>query len=43
MSSTPTVGAGLGLQEEPAVTLQPMLCPRTLRVMAALLPEVDDL
>ena len=43
MSSTPTVGSGLGLQEEPAVTLQPMLCPRTLRVMAALLPEVDDL
>ncbi|MDZ7812213.1 MAG: hypothetical protein U5L74_03455 [Ideonella sp.] len=26
-----------------ALTLQPMLCPRTLRVMAALLPEVDDL
>ncbi|WP_396269977.1 hypothetical protein [Ideonella sp.] len=43
MSGSPTVGAGLGHQEEPAITLLPMLCPRTLRVMAALLPEVDDL
>jgi hypothetical protein len=43
MSSSPRWDAGLGLHEEPTISLQPMLCPRTLRVMAALLPEVDDL
>lgn len=45
MSGTerPFSKAGQSMNEEPVMMLQPMLCPRTLRVMAALLPEVDDL
>lgn len=34
--------AGLEDDQQP-LTLQPLLCPRSLRVMAGLLPEVDEL
>lgn len=45
MSNTERAFSATGhrVGEAPALMLQPMLCPRTLRVMAALLPEVDDL